>query len=334
MRITRAQFAFALALTSAVAAQGPDPVGAAPDFARDVWPILDARCVSCHGPQKNGREPKGGLRLDGIDWIRAGGDGGAVVTARDPDDSPLYTLTLLDGDDPDIMPAKGAPLTDAQRATLRAWIEAGASFGSWTGSGGPADIEAAAAAPVPPHRQHWQELAHGLEPLPASKLEAWRKVATIRPVLPDLPLLRVSFRAREGGVDAALLRRLGELDQHAVELDVSRVELPAGALTNLGSWPRLEHLSLANGSFRKGLPQATALPRLRSLNLFGTGVGSAILEELERFPDLEVVYLGGTAIPADMLREWAAARPGLRVVGAADLPPAEPAEAPWAGRRR
>ena len=50
--------AAALALL-ALAPQDP-PAPAAPDFVRDVRPLLEARCCSCHGPKKT----KGQLRLD------------------------------------------------------------------------------------------------------------------------------------------------------------------------------------------------------------------------------------------------------------------------------
>src|SRR6266581_9016395 len=41
-------------------------------FVRDVWPILEARCVACHGPQKQ----RGGVRLDRRETALAGGDCG------------------------------------------------------------------------------------------------------------------------------------------------------------------------------------------------------------------------------------------------------------------
>ena len=44
-------------------------------FARDVWPILDARCIGCHGPQKQ----KGGVRLDKRESAMEGGDSGKII---------------------------------------------------------------------------------------------------------------------------------------------------------------------------------------------------------------------------------------------------------------
>ena len=51
----------ALAQISApVKADPPQPSAGPIDFARDVRPIFQSRCLGCHGPGKQ----KGGLRLD------------------------------------------------------------------------------------------------------------------------------------------------------------------------------------------------------------------------------------------------------------------------------
>ena len=41
-------------------AEGTDVAAAAPDFARDIRPLLKAHCIKCHGEEKQ----QGGLRLD------------------------------------------------------------------------------------------------------------------------------------------------------------------------------------------------------------------------------------------------------------------------------
>ncbi len=97
-------------------------------FAGDVWPILAARCVECHGADKQ----EGKLRLDSPEAIRAGGEFGAIVVAGDVGKSTLYELITKDHTDPNRMPNKGEPLLDDQIATLKAWIEQGASLERWT----------------------------------------------------------------------------------------------------------------------------------------------------------------------------------------------------------
>ena len=45
------------------------------DFKRDIKPILDESCVSCHGPQKQ----KGALRLDAREAAMKGGTTGVSI---------------------------------------------------------------------------------------------------------------------------------------------------------------------------------------------------------------------------------------------------------------
>jgi formylglycine-generating enzyme required for sulfatase activity len=92
------------------------------DFRVSVKPILEATCLSCHGPEK----PKGDLRLDTRAGALEGGEKGPALVPGKPLASPLYTTTVLPPDHADIMPPKGDPLTKEQTDLLRRWIEQGA----------------------------------------------------------------------------------------------------------------------------------------------------------------------------------------------------------------
>ena len=109
------------------AARGAAPA-ATMDFERDVWPILQEKCVTCHGPL----DDFGKLRLDSKDRILKGGERGKALVPGKPDESLMYTRTSLPPDDLDIMPAEGEPLDKEQVETIRKWIAEGADFGSWT----------------------------------------------------------------------------------------------------------------------------------------------------------------------------------------------------------
>jgi mono/diheme cytochrome c family protein len=86
-------------------------------FSADVLPILESRCVQCHG----GRRTEGQLTLTTFDGIMAGGKDGAVVSPGDAANSPLYVLP-----EQGKMPKRGAKLTPVQLDTIMAWINAGA----------------------------------------------------------------------------------------------------------------------------------------------------------------------------------------------------------------
>ncbi|MAS95097.1 MAG: cell surface protein [Verrucomicrobiales bacterium] len=94
------------------------------DFAKDIQPILEFNCVSCH----DANEAKGGLRFDTAAEFFKGGDGGQALTKGNPDDSFMMELVTLPEDDTDVMPPKGRVLYDHEVAKLRQWISEGAEW--------------------------------------------------------------------------------------------------------------------------------------------------------------------------------------------------------------
>lgn len=108
-----------LLLLAAAAAQDTAP----PAFDRDVRPILAGHCFACHGPDANQRQGK--LRLDQREAAVARG---AFVPG---DASTSELVRRIDHPDADerMPPAdSGHALTDAERTTLRRWIDAGARY--------------------------------------------------------------------------------------------------------------------------------------------------------------------------------------------------------------
>ena len=94
------------------------------DFFRDVKPILEANCYSCH----QGGKVKGGLHLDQRAAALHGGksDGPALIPGK-PAESPIIQR-ITSKDSEEVMPAKGDPLSVKDIATLRTWIEQGAPW--------------------------------------------------------------------------------------------------------------------------------------------------------------------------------------------------------------
>ena len=94
------------------------------DFVRDVQPILEHNCVSCH---REGND-KGGVRLDNE---KSAFDGEDVIIPGNPEDSSLYWTTTLPQDDELFMPPikneeKDYPLTKPEQKILFDWIKEGA----------------------------------------------------------------------------------------------------------------------------------------------------------------------------------------------------------------
>ncbi|RFC42748.1 MAG: WD40 repeat/Chromosome segregation ATPase [Verrucomicrobia bacterium] len=107
-------FACALGLVAARAADGEKVT-----FVDHVLPVLESACLNCHNPD----EAKGGLDLTTYSATMAGGSGGAVVKAGNPDGSRIVTLTAHT-EEP-VMPPNKPKIADAQIAILKKWVEGG-----------------------------------------------------------------------------------------------------------------------------------------------------------------------------------------------------------------
>lgn len=115
-------------------AAGPPPTASEPsnypptaersqvNFWKEVYPILEASCLRCHGP----RRAQGDFRVDRRDdYFRTNGKEPFVVPGRSAE-SPL--IAIVSGLRTDIAMAASHKLPERDVAVLRAWIDAGAEW--------------------------------------------------------------------------------------------------------------------------------------------------------------------------------------------------------------
>src|ERR1700712_2698388 len=95
------------------------------DFNSQVKPILNAKCITCHG----GVKKKAGFSvLFRSEAMGVTESGKRAIIPGDPDHSEMIRrLTLKDPEER--MPYKHAPLSEGEISTLRQWIKQGAHWG-------------------------------------------------------------------------------------------------------------------------------------------------------------------------------------------------------------
>jgi len=97
---------------------------AAPDFSREIKPLLEQHCIKCHGPEKQ----KGGLRFDTKEGaFKAAESGEKAILPGHARESRLIKL-VSSQDDTERMPSRGEPLAAAEIDLLKRWIDAGAEW--------------------------------------------------------------------------------------------------------------------------------------------------------------------------------------------------------------
>ncbi len=124
-----------------------------PNFYRDIRPILAKACFHCHGPDEETREAD--LRLDRPEGLFSEIDGRTIVTRGDADHSEIVKRILSNDPDLQMPPAdSGKSLTETQKSTLIAWINAGANW-----------------------QEHWAFIAPRLPKVPDPSIAAGKKAS-------------------------------------------------------------------------------------------------------------------------------------------------------------
>lgn len=94
------------------------------NFYREVMPILESKCYSCH----QGNKTKGDLRLNTLeDALKGGSDDGPGIVPGHADKSSIFAR-ITHTDEDYIMPPKGGPLSQEEQDVIKRWINEGANW--------------------------------------------------------------------------------------------------------------------------------------------------------------------------------------------------------------
>lgn len=276
-------------------------------FDRDIKSIFEARCYTCHGPDKQ----KAGLRLDKPECIQAGSEDGPVLTPGKPEDSPLYTRVILPPGSDDIMPAKGDPLTAEQIDLIRRWIIQGAVFAeaeSDASTATPSPTPASAPAPTATADSAVKEapqekveetpslldtLAKDVPPPSEDALNALRSFGAVAmPLDVHTSLVSVNMQYTGQKANDEALALLAPLAQQITWLNLAGTAVTDAGLSEVAKLPNLTSLHVERTAVGDaGLANLKDVKHLEYLNLYGTKVTDAGLENLQGMQDLKKLYL-------------------------------------------
>jgi hypothetical protein len=146
-------FAIVASIAALMGAQSARaPIDPPISFEKDVQPILEKNCLSCHGETMQGR-----LDLRSRDGALKGGARGADLVPGDSEASRLYRRVA--GLERPAMPAQADPLPAEQIAAIKKWIDQGAPWAAITLTAAKPSTAALAALEnrtiTPDERNYW-----------------------------------------------------------------------------------------------------------------------------------------------------------------------------------
>lgn len=261
--------------------------GGSPDsfYARQVGPVLDAKCVVCHGASTE----KGGLRLDSYENLMRGGKNGAVIVPGKPEASLLMARVTLAPGDPHFMPAEGrTPLTSGEISLIRTWIKAGATL---TATGVPV-IEHAEDRTEPPP-QPVGDYSQLLPEILSKQHGVGAKLVAVSANPSDGLILRTADVASNFG--DAQLAEFQRFAPYIVEVELARTAISDASFDTLKTFTHLRALHLEGTSITgANLEKLSSLEQLTYLNLSGTKVSAQSVAPLRNMPHLRHLYLFNT----------------------------------------
>jgi uncharacterized membrane protein len=271
-------------------APSPDEVSSDSFYAQRISPVLEAKCVVCHG---SGTE-KGGLRLDSYGNTMRGGKDGAVVVAGKPEASMLLARVTLMPGDLHFMPAEGrTPLTADEISWIRGWIKAGATPAS-SGTAGTAMADNHAEPPSPPVGDYSQLMPE----IVRMQHELGPKLVPVSAKASDGLILRTVDVASTFG--DAQLAQFQKFAPYIVEAELARTAITDASLDTLRTFTHLRALHLEGTSITgANIAKLSSLTELNYLNLSGTKVSAQSVAPLRSMPHLHLYLFNTPAQPDD-----------------------------------
>jgi hypothetical protein len=271
--------------------------------------ILDAKCVSCHNPNKR----KGSLLMTSYQDLLKGGKSGHAIQPGNPEKSELMRRLMLAGDDEDHMPPEGKkPLTPAEIQILDRWITLGATD----------TLRLENLRELEPLAGLVKKL---MEP---DRSEKWSKLpeiadSTLQHLSSDyLTITRIANNSKALSVtafmppvyDANSLVDLKEIADNIVEFDLSGMPIGQKEMALVASCKNLEKLEIDRTPVGDADMMALQeLSQLVSLKAYQTPIGDLSLPVFKNMKNLKHLYLWETKVSRNAIEKLKSLRPDLQV---------------------
>jgi uncharacterized membrane protein len=261
-------------------------------FKDAVMPIFQAKCVSCHNPEKK----KGELLLTSYEEIIKGGKTREGIIPGNTASSEIYRRITLPKDHKEFMPSNGKkPLSETQTAILEWWIETGAHR----------DIAISKLNPDKKTADIFNDffqldrdaiLAYQAEPADDDDIAALIKAGfRVNAVSKSNNLLEVKYNGN--GQNKPEVELLTNIKDQLVWLHLTNCKLVDDDLKTIAQLNNLYKLNLNRNKISdKGVAMLASLSKLEYLNLYGTDISDSSVNALAGFPELKNLYVWETQI--------------------------------------
>lgn len=272
-----------------------------------IHPILRSKCQRCH---QTGNK-FGGLNVESLDSLLAGGKSGVLWEAGSPHNSRLIHRVSLPQENPEFMPPSGEPLSYQEMRLLAWWIEEGAD-------------ESLSMKSIPEDLALWVSERTGIDLSDRPYLE------TIQVEKPDpelIPALEssgwmVGFLSAKNGLMELRWQgeKQGDVFQgwEAIQDRIAWLDLTGlpdiSKIPEQSRLPHLTKLTLKGQQVsRADLEKFLSSNHLESINLVGAELEPGSLEILEEFPELNRVFLWNAIVDAEDVERLQTTHPDLDI---------------------
>ena len=274
-------------------------------FDRVIQPVFSAKCIHCHGAEKN----KGKLRMHTRDDLLRGGSGVGedIIVAGDSEISELIFRITLPKDDDEAMPPYEDddhynPVTNQELAVIKSWIELGASFDLMISQLEENAKQSAIHVLQNLPQKTTSKLALKTPTLPEVKApdpdlmnSLSNKGLLVMPIAQNTNAIYVNASYAGKAFDNEMLKLLEPLAGQLLWLNLARTGITDEAGSSLSKFTLLRRLHLENTHLSDEIsPHLAKLTNLEYLNLYGTRVSDASVSYLQNLKNLEKVFLWET----------------------------------------